>query len=58
MKKKSGASNANKNIVYKKSTTAWITPGMKTQKKAPAKIKKTGNSGSVFAAMMMDSDSD
>lgn len=56
--KKKSTTGTNSNMVFKKSTTTWITPGMKTQKKAPAKPKKTGGGGGVFAAMMMDSDSD
>jgi len=56
--KKKTTTSSNSNIVFKKSTTAWVTPGMAKKKKAPVKTKKTGGSGGVFAAMMMDSDSD
>lgn len=52
---KSGTS-LNTNI-YKKPSTNWVTPGSRTQKKAPAK-KKANQGQSVFSMMMMDSDSD
>ena len=56
--KKKPAAKGTGNIVYKKNLSGWVTPGMKKMNKAPVKPKKKPSAGGVFAAMMMDSDSD
>lgn len=58
-KAKKKTTKSSGNMVYKSNLTNWVTPNMmkkQPRKAAPAKKKLSGSG--VFAAMMMDSDSD